>query len=57
MQQAHIDLTMTRDHDDAQEKTLHHREYTASQGSRRWEMLVRTVKGTAPGEVMLTTSP
>ncbi len=57
MQQAHIDVTMTREDDDAQEKTLHHREYSASQGNRKWEMLVSTVKGDAPGEVMLTTSP
>jgi hypothetical protein len=57
MQQAHIEFTMTREDDDAQEKVLHHREYSASQGTREWEMLVSTVKGTAPGEVMLTTSP
>src|SRR5579863_5456591 len=56
MQQAHIDFTMTHEDDDQQEKTLHHREYTASQGARHWEMLVSIVKGAAPGEVMLTTS-
>jgi len=57
MQTSHIEFTMTREDDDAQEKVLHHREYSASQGARRWEMLVSTVKGAAPGEVMLTTSP
>jgi hypothetical protein len=56
MQQAHIDFTMTHEDDDQQEKTLHHREYTASQGTRHWEMLISVVKGAAPGEVMLTTS-
>jgi hypothetical protein len=56
MQQAHIDFTMTHEDDDQQEKTLHHREYTASQGNRHWEMLISVVKGAAPGEVMLTTS-
>jgi hypothetical protein len=57
LQMSHISFTMTREDDDAKEKDLHHREYTASQGARQWQMLVSTVKGTAPGEVMLTTSP
>ena len=57
MAQAHINFTMTHEDDDKSEKILHHREYTASQGKREWQMLVSTVKGTAPGEVMLTTSP
>jgi hypothetical protein len=57
MQASHIDFTMTHEDDDKSEKILHHREYTASQGARQWEMLVSTVKGTAAGEVMLTTSP
>jgi hypothetical protein len=57
LQMSHISFTMTREDDDTKEKDLHHREYTASQGARQWEMLVSTVKGTAPGEVMLTTSP
>ena len=56
MQQAHIDFTMTHEDDDQQEKTLHHLEYTASQGTRHWEMLISVVKGATPGEVMLTTS-
>jgi len=56
LQQAHIDFTMTHEDDDQQEKTLHHREYTASQGGRHWEMLISVVKGAAAGEVMLTTS-
>jgi hypothetical protein len=57
MRQAHIDFTLTHEDDDQQEKTLHHREYNASQGNRHWEMLISTVVGAAPGEVMLTTSP
>jgi hypothetical protein len=56
MRQAHIDFTLTHEGDDQQEKTLHHREYNAAQGKRHWEMLISTVKGDAPGEVMLTTS-
>jgi len=57
MRQSHIDFTMTHEDDDKAEKALHHREYTASQGTRHWEMLVSTVKSADPGEVMLTTSP
>jgi hypothetical protein len=57
MQMAHIDLAMTHEDDDKTEKVLHHREYTAARDGRQWEMLVSTVKGAAPGEVMLTTSP
>ena len=57
MQLSHINFTMTHEDDDKSENILHHREYTASQGKREWEMLVSTVKGAAPGEVMLTTSP
>jgi hypothetical protein len=57
MRSSHIDFTMTHEDDDKVEKALHHREYTASQGARQWEMLVSTVKDAAAGEVMLTTSP
>ena len=57
LQLSHINFTMTHEDDDKAETSLHHREYTASLGQRHWEMLVSTVKGTAPGEVMLTTSP
>jgi len=57
MQLSHINFTMTHEDDDKSENILHHREYTASQGKREWDMLVSTVKGAAPGEVMLTTSP
>jgi hypothetical protein len=57
MQLSHIDFTMTREDDDTKERVLHHREYTAAVGGHQWEMLVSTVKGGAPGEVMLTTSP
>ncbi len=57
MQVAHIDLAMTHEDDDKTEKVLHHCEYTAARDGRQWEMLVSTVKGNAPGEVMLTTSP
>jgi hypothetical protein len=57
LQMSHVDFTMMHEDDDKEEKVLHHREYTATQNGRQWEMLVSTVKGTAPGEVMLTTSP
>lgn len=53
----HIDFTMTHEDDDSAERVLHHREYTASEGTRQWQMLVSTVRGTATGEVMLTTNP
>jgi hypothetical protein len=57
LQLSHINFTMTHEDDDKAETTLHHREYSASQGTREWQMLVSTVKGAAPGEVMLTTTP
>jgi hypothetical protein len=57
MQLSHIDFKMMGEDADQQEKILEHREYTASQGGRQWDMLVSTVKGVARGEVMLTTSP
>ena len=57
MSVAHISFTMTHEDDDSAERVLHHREYTASEGPRQWQMLVSTVKGTAMGEVMLTTNP
>ncbi len=56
LQLSRIVFTMTREDDDKAETMLHHREYTASQGNREWRMLVSTVNGAAPGEVMLTTS-
>jgi hypothetical protein len=54
---SHIDFQMTHEDDDSAERVLHHREYTASEGTRQWQMLISTVKGTAAGEVMLTTNP
>jgi hypothetical protein len=57
MRLSHIDFTMTHEDDDAAERALHHREYTASEGTRQWQMLVSTVRGAATGEVMLTTNP
>ncbi len=57
LQLSHIDFKMSQEDDDKQEKMLHHREYTASLGNRKWDMLVSTVKGADHGEVMLTTSP
>jgi hypothetical protein len=57
MQLSHISFSMTHEDDDTAEKVLHHREYTASEDGHQWQMLVSTVKGTADGEVMLTTNP
>ena len=57
MRKAQISFTVTLDQDDPQEKTLHQREYDASQGKARWHMLVSTVKGTDSGEAMLTANP
>jgi hypothetical protein len=57
LQLSHIDFKMSKEDDDKQEKLLRHREYTASLGNRKWDMLVSTVKGADHGEVMLTTSP
>ena len=57
MQVSHIDFTVTREGDDAVEKVLHHKEYSASHSGRRWQMLVSIVKGATAGEVMLTANP
>lgn len=57
MRLSHIAFTMTHEDDDSAERVLHHREYTASEGTHQWQMLVSTVKGSAKGEVMLTTNP
>lgn len=57
MQLSHITFEMTHEDDDSAERVLHHREYTASEGTRQWQMLVSTVKGSTAGEVMLTTNP
>jgi len=57
MQLSHITFAMTHEDDDSAERVLHHREYTASEGSHQWQMLVSTVRGAASGEVMLTTNP
>jgi hypothetical protein len=57
MRLAHIAFTMTREDDDTTERVLHHREYIASEGTRQWQMLVSTVRGSASGEAMLTTNP
>jgi len=57
MRQGGISFTVTLDQDDPHEKTLHQREYDASQGKARWHMLVSIVKGTDRGEAMLTANP
>jgi hypothetical protein len=54
LKDAQITFKITSDRDDAVEKALRHREYTASKGDHGWLLLVSTVKGDAGGEVMLT---
>jgi hypothetical protein len=54
MTDAQIAFKITSDRDDAEEKALRHREYTASKGDHGWLLLVSTVKGDTGGEVMLT---
>jgi len=51
---AKIAFKITADRADTLEKSLQHREYTASKGDRGWLLLVSTVKDPAGGEVMLT---
>ena len=54
LNEAQITFKITADRDDAMEKALRHREYTASRGDRGWLLLVSTVKDQAGGEAMLT---
>ncbi len=51
---AGISFKVTAEKPDSEEKTLSHREYQASQGSRGWLLLVSTVKDAPGGQVMLT---
>jgi hypothetical protein len=51
---AKIAFKVTGEKSDAEEKTLQHREYLASQGQQQWLLLVSTVKDPAGGQAMLT---
>ncbi len=57
LKSAGITYTITADGPDPQEKSLHNRAYDAAFGTRRWLMLVSTVRNPAGGEAMLTTNP
>ena len=54
MNEAQITFKITADRDDTVEKTLRHREYTATKGERGWLLLVSIVKDQKGGEAMLT---
>ena len=54
LNEAQITFKITADRDDAVEKALRHREYTATKGDRGWLLLVSTVKDQVGGEAMLT---
>jgi hypothetical protein len=56
LNEAKINFKVTGEKDDAEEKSLNHREYQASQGDRGWLLLVSTVKDPMGGQVMLTAS-
>ena len=51
---AKIAFKVTAEKSDAEEKSLAHREYLASQGQQQWLLLVSTVKDPAGGQAMLT---
>jgi len=54
MHDAQINFQMTSERADAEEKTLRHREYMASQGQRNWLLLVSIVQDPGGGQAMLT---
>lgn len=51
---AKIEFKVTAEKSDAEEKSLAHREYLASQGQQQWLLLVSIVKDPAGGQAMLT---
>ena len=54
LSEAKISFKVTGDNADSEEKTLKHREYTATQGDRGWLLMVSTVKDPTGGQAMLT---
>ncbi|HTI81871.1 MAG TPA: hypothetical protein VL614_15585 [Acetobacteraceae bacterium] len=54
LNEAKITFKVTADKNDPEERTLKHREYVATQGSREWLLLVSTVKDAGGGQAMLT---
>ncbi len=54
LNEAKITFKVTAEKSDAEEKSLAHREYLASQGQQQWLLLVSTVKDPAGGQAMLT---
>ena len=54
---AAISFRLVIERDDTAERTLHHREYLATQGKRAWKILAATVRDGAPGQAMLTAAP
>ena len=54
MNAAKIAFKVTSEKNDAEEKTLKHREYMATRGDQQWLLLVSTVKDAAAGQAMLT---
>jgi hypothetical protein len=57
MREAQISFKMTVDSDDAEEKSLHRREYLASLGAHEWRVIVGTVRDPAGGQAILTLNP
>src|SRR5579859_2083227 len=49
-----IVFKVTGEKSDAEERTLKHREYLATQGDRQWLLLVSTVQDASGGQAMLT---
>jgi hypothetical protein len=56
LRDAGIAFTLTREADDSDEKSLHHRDYVASKDKLQWHILVGTVRD-KPGTAMLTATP
>ena len=54
LREQQVKLSVIGDKADTREKTLNHREYTASADKHEWQMLVSTEQAPSGGEAMLT---
>jgi len=57
MHDAQISFKITSERTDTEEKSLRHREYTASANRRAWQLLVSIVQDPPGGQAMLTANP
>ena len=57
LRQAGIGFTLSRDVADAEERQVQHREYTALQGRRTWQIVTGSLRDRQGGQAMLTANP